>query len=75
MDGRDVDEPRMRISISPEPTDEEAAAIAAAVTILVSARAGSQAPAHMSEERWKAVGRREAMRTSTWPPEGRHEHW
>lgn len=58
-------EQRIRLSVHPEPTDEEMAAIAAAVTALVSRNDGDCAePPDRGggRERWARAGRRELLR-------------
>lgn len=62
--------PQIRINISPEPTDEEAAAIAAVVAAL-SARAGDSEPESRQQTgRWALAGRHEGMRRPLWPVDG-----
>jgi hypothetical protein len=53
------------IRVHPEPTDEEAAAIVAAVELLHFRRAGHEGPADEAKpppSKWIAAARREAMR-------------
>lgn len=54
----------VRISISPEPNDREAAAIAAAV-VAISRNVADDEP-KPSVNRWREAGKREAMRETTW---------
>jgi hypothetical protein len=60
-----VSDDRPLIQVHPEPTDEEAAAIAAAVALLHSRRAGPLCPAEPVKpprSKWIAAARREAIR-------------
>ncbi len=57
-------EERLRLQVDPQPTDEELAAIAAAVTALVSRNGdGRDEPPDMGggRWRWKRAGRRELL--------------
>lgn len=64
------EEAGIRIRIAPEPTDEEAAAIAGVVAAIASAAPGeargTEAPA---ADRWALAGRQEALRGPLWPVE------
>lgn len=68
MTGRE--ETGIRIAITPEPTDEEAAAIAGVVAAIANAAPGEdggvEAPA---VDRWAMAGRQEALRGPLWPVE------
>jgi hypothetical protein len=74
-DGQGMDGPQIRISVTPEPTDEEAAAIAATVTVLLSSQEAEQAPITRAEDPWRKAGRQDALRAGTWPPSTRHGDW
>jgi hypothetical protein len=70
MSERDEQQPDIRISISPEPTDHEIAAVTAVVTALAASAGdaeGDEVRSH--EERWALAGRREALRGALWPTE------
>lgn len=68
MSERGGQEPRLRISITPKPTEEETAAIAAVVTALAASmgdvKAEEGAP---NVDRWAMAGRYEALRGPLWP--------
>jgi len=52
----------LRISVTPDPTDEELAAIVSAVTATLVARADATAPPLPKTSRWARAGRLDAMR-------------
>jgi hypothetical protein len=68
-----VTEPDIRLQIIPEPTDEEAAAVAAAIALIAASR-----PPHVDEEpksdvsRWRLAGRIAAHNSS---PTAHHRRW
>lgn len=64
-DERDV---RIRISVDPEPTDEEMAAIVAVVTAVISGDPGHEETSNLAENPWRRMGREESMRSPIWPP-------
>lgn len=61
-----INDPKIRISVSPAPTDEEAAAIAAAV-LAVASRPGEGKPVKPAIDRWREAGKTEALHTAAWP--------
>ena len=65
-DEQEMDQGNIRISISSEPTDEEAAAIVAAVNALASSRRGQDVACELREDAWRIAGRHEALRASEW---------
>lgn len=64
----ELDRTGIRIAISPEPTDEEAAAVVAVVTALAASRQHDAGNKPVMEDRWQVAGRLEALRTTEWPP-------
>jgi hypothetical protein len=56
------DDQAMVISIKPEPTPEELAAITAAITTAVRSIAPAVTPPALAPSRWLRQGRRDAMR-------------
>lgn len=54
----------VRIQVSPEPSEREAAAIAAAVVAISGNVAEDEAKPRVN--RWREAGKREAMRETTW---------
>lgn len=68
MSERGPQEPGIRISITPEPTEEEAAAIVAVVTALASSLEAAPTEDGAPEaDRWALAGRYEALRGPLWP--------
>jgi hypothetical protein len=69
MAGRD--DAAIRISVTPEPIDEELAAVVAVVTALAASAPPVDRPRNRSGEgeRWQLLGRHEAMRGPFWPPD------
>jgi len=65
----EMDARRIRISVSPEPTDEELAAIAGVVTALAASSRQELQRTDRHDNRWRTAGRHEALREVTWPPE------
>lgn len=64
------DEARIRIAITPEPTDEEAAAIAGVVAVIASAAPGEGHGGKRPDvDPWAMAGRQEALRGPLWPVE------
>lgn len=57
-------QPRLRISISPEPNDQEKAAIAAAVVASLPKVHEDESTAPVNK--WREAGKREALRDHTW---------
>lgn len=58
----------IRVTITPEPTDEEIAAVAAVVTALAASAGQEDTPEPVQpQERWSMAGRREALRGPLWP--------
>lgn len=57
-------QPKLRIAVTPEPTDREKAAIAAAVVASLPnvQEDGISAPVN----KWREAGKREALRENTW---------
>ena len=67
MSERDGDVTGLRISITPEPTDEEIAAVAAVVTALAASSSVNSATERTPQrDRWALAGRREALRGPFW---------
>lgn len=64
----DIGQTGIRIAISPEPTDEEAAAVVAVVTALAASRRQDAGSAEPIEDLWQVAGRLESMRDLNWPP-------
>jgi len=60
---------RIRITVTPEPTDEELAAIAGVMTALAASSRQEPQRIDRHDDRWRKAGRHEALREATWPPE------
>lgn len=58
-----IDDSRPVFRITPEPTEEELAAIAAAVVALSRSRAARVSNEAPPEDRWRMAARREALRS------------
>jgi hypothetical protein len=54
------------ISITPEPSEEETAAIAAVVTAIAASAARRPVARSGDGDRWQRVGREEALRAPVW---------
>ena len=66
-------EPDLRLDITPEPSDEEAAAVAAAIALLSAVRQPSPEPEPVrSPSRWALIGRLAAHTAS---PSTRQNRW
>lgn len=55
----------MRVEIHPEPTDEELAAVVAAVTSTL-ATSPVSADTEIVKNQWREAGKRDARRSTTW---------
>ncbi len=64
-----TDHPTIRIRVTPEPTEEEMAAIAGIVTALAASSRRDPSPPERHETRWCRMGWLEALRGATWPPD------
>jgi hypothetical protein len=64
-----MDNGTIRIRITPEPTDEEMAAIVGVVTAVAASSRSEPSSAERLETRWRRMGRLESLREATWPPE------
>lgn len=64
-----MDDRTIRIRVTPEPTEEEMAAIAGIVTALAASSRQEQSSPERHETHWRRMGRLEALREATWPPE------
>ncbi len=62
------DDTGIHIAISPEPSDEEVAAIAGVVAALLTVTPDEEASAP-TVDRWALAGRHEALRGPLWPVE------
>lgn len=67
MSVRDEGAPAIRLTITPEPTDEETAAIAAVVAALAASGSGDGPRPETPIDRWALAGRHEALRGPLWP--------
>lgn len=59
-----IDSPQLRISISPEPSDREKAAIAAAVVASTAILKEDETSRPINK--WREAGKREALREQMW---------
>jgi hypothetical protein len=73
MSERDDQQPDIRISISPEPSDDEVAAVAAMITAMAASAGDDEGESNPAPqvERWALAGRHEAMRGALWPNDQR----